>query len=548
MKTNSTFVFFAGLLLSAAIAAPSFAQSIPVGTPAIEEVYRRMQLATGSDSSVSFLVRPLDAGSMSRRVAPFATEIRKAGKSDYVLLPIVINQQLTTKLPYGWNDGALLPARGYQTEVSAGLYVRRGGWSVQVQPDFIYADNRAYEGFPAEYPNFMWSRYYDFYYGITDAPTNLGKGAYQKLALRQTSVKYTWKGLTGGVSNENLWWGPGKRNSLVMSNTAAGFNHITLHTQKPLATPVGTFEGQLIAGRLEDSGLDPPEASRMYNDLSLYTPRNTDWRLLSGMVLAYQPKWVKGLFVGYATTAQSYHNEVKGADYLPFVLPFRRFSGDNASRTTDRYRSFFARWALPESKAEVYLEYGVQNHGFSYQDIPVKPAGSYAYVAGISKLFVVGSRGDQLALNLEFTDMASSGLKKAGESWYVNNYIRQGYTHRGQFLGAGIGPGSNQQAVDLSWNRGLKKIGIGFDRYLHNNELYYYFFTSTKDVRRHWVDLNTSIEARWDFGKLLVTGSWQSVKSLNYQYIFDSANEEVAFAPGKDIKNNKVVLNLAYQF
>jgi hypothetical protein len=45
-----------------------------------------------------------------------------------------------------------------------------------------------------------------------------------------------------GVSNENIWWGPGQRNALMFTNNAAGFMHAYFQTNKPIKTKIGNFE------------------------------------------------------------------------------------------------------------------------------------------------------------------------------------------------------------------------------------------------------------------------------------------------------------------
>ena len=49
------------------------------------------------------------------------------------------------------------------------------------------------------------------------------------------------------------------RNSIMMSNHAQGFRHITFNTIKPLKTLMKNFEWQVITGRLESSGFTPPK-------------------------------------------------------------------------------------------------------------------------------------------------------------------------------------------------------------------------------------------------------------------------------------------------
>ena len=58
-------------------------------------------------------------------------------------------------------------------------------------------------------------------------PERFGNKRHNKTFIR--SIKYRNKLLkfkSFGFSNENLWWGPSIRNSIMMSNHARGFKHI----------------------------------------------------------------------------------------------------------------------------------------------------------------------------------------------------------------------------------------------------------------------------------------------------------------------------------
>ena len=78
------------------------------------------------------------------------------------------------------------------------------------------------------------------------------------------NIKLNYKGLSFGISNENLWWGPSIRNSIMMSNHARGFKHISLNSTRPLKSFIGWFEFQLVSGRLESSGYTPPNPNYIY--------------------------------------------------------------------------------------------------------------------------------------------------------------------------------------------------------------------------------------------------------------------------------------------
>ena len=78
--------------------------------------------------------------------------------------------------------------------------------------------------------------------------------------------------------------GPSIRNSIMMSNHARGFQHITFNTLKPIETKIGYFEWQFVTGKLEDSGFNPPRTDLTYGGIRLYQEKynqlgdRDDWR------------------------------------------------------------------------------------------------------------------------------------------------------------------------------------------------------------------------------------------------------------------------------
>ena len=132
-------------------------------------------------------------------------------------------------------------------------------------------------------------------------PERFGKKRHNRLLLGQSSVRFNWKKISLGISKENLWWGPSKRNSIMMSNHAEGFKHITFNTTKPLKSFIGNFEWQFVTGRLESSKFTPPNTDFEYGGTKLYIPKINqngklnDWRFFQCLIISYSPKWVDGL-------------------------------------------------------------------------------------------------------------------------------------------------------------------------------------------------------------------------------------------------------------
>jgi len=543
------------------------AQSLPVGSVALEDYYRRAQLLGQADSSVSFMIRPiLPKLSFGAKDVFYqdSTEKRynlintpgvyrsKNGKLNVSLLPLNVQTQINSHHPYGWNDGAMIPAKGFQTLLSAGVYLEYGMLSIQFRPEVDLAVNGKFDTFnPATY-GIIVARYYDFYNNI-DLPARFGNNEISKAYWGQSSIRLNYKDVSFGLSTENLWWGPGMRNSLLMSNSAPGFKHLTLNTRKPVKTAIGSFEAQIIAGKLENSGYGVLEPEWDYFGSSLYVPKPDNWRYLSGLAVTWQPKWVPGLFFGLTRSSQLYHNDLsKFGDYLPFFSSSNKLGVDGAlDNKRDNRSSVFMRWLWPEEHAEIYFEYGKNNSTGDTRSQLLDAARNRAYIFGMRKMLPFNkSRNENVIVSIEATQLQETNPTdiRNADSWYVNKYVRQGYTNRGEVLGAGIGPGGNSQTVDVSWVKGLKRLGIQLERYVHNNDFYYYAYETDRDARRHWTDLSVAFNGEWNYKNFIFNAKLMGVNSLNYQwYLFQGPNDDVNIS-GKDAFNLQMQAGLTYRF
>jgi len=544
----------------------SYGQSLPVGSVALEDYYRRAQLAGKLDSTVSFTVRPIipkAAFGIKEMDYPDSTESRynllnadrsgfsKDGKFRWQLLPMGVLLQNNSHHPYGWNDGAMIPAKGLQMLLTAGIYAEYGPLTIQFKPELVMAANRSFDTFDKNHYDVITARYYDFYNNI-DLPARFGADGITKAYWGQSSIRLNYKALSFGLSTENLWWGPGMRNSLLMSNTAPGFKHLTLNTRKPIESPIGSFEGQIIAGRLEASGFGVLVPEREYFNQPLYVSKPKEWRYLSGLVLTWQPKWVPGLFLGLTRSAQQYSNGLKSlGSYLPFFSSKDQAAATEAINKRDQRNSYFMRWLWTEEKAEVYFEFGRNNYSGNLNDLALEPNVSRAYIFGIRKLFPFGSRKDEnLMLSAEVTQMQETEISKVLnlESWYTSKNVRHGYTNRGEVLGAGIGPGANHQSLEVSWVKGLKRLGLQIERLVHNNDFYYYAYVDSQDWRRHWTDLSLGLNGEWNYKNFIFNGKVQGIQSLNYQWYLPDVPNQPYMTPGKDVFNLQIQMGVTYRF
>ncbi len=546
------------------------AQTLPVGLlENVEDFYRRQQLLGNDSLNTSYMIRPLHmpaANSLSLRQTSDAslmdlTNFRKqlyvsnTGSIAFYLLPAVVQQQVNTHHPYGINDGSMVQARGYQAQVSAGVFAKIGPLSIQLRPEYVFADNTDFAKLSDANGTVFKNIVSRTYYNRIDLPDRFGDGNYSKLSWGQSSISLDAGPVAVSLSNENLWWGPGVRNSLLMSNNASGFKHLSLNTTKPIKTYIGSFEGQIIAGRLEQSGVAAPSGTG-------FITKPNDWRYLSGIILTYQPKWVPGFYLGLDRTfIVSRRDMGRGfADYFPIFksLPKDAFNNPDKTNTEDtanqdQYISFFARYVLPESKAEIYLQYGRNDHAYDFRDAAVEPEHTRAYVAGFRKLVPLTKIDEYIQVGVEFTQLQLSTTRetRAGQAWYTHYQVLDGYTNNGQVLGAGIGPGSNMQSLDVSWVKGLKKIGILFERVVNNNDLLYSYAyasgESSQYINRHWVDFAVGGKFAWNFNKLVLNSQLTYIRSLNYQYQWEKGPDYWEWLK-KDANNLQFKVGILYNF
>lgn len=480
----------------------SFAQSIPLGTADMDEALRRLQLQGKFDEHYSFASRSFRiAGRVTSdsiyRLIDSASPIHSCsyaiGKYGvFKILPFNFISQFNSHHPYGWNDGAMIGAKGYQTLIRAGFYAAIGPLEVQVTPEIVYAANSRYEN--------------NSDYG------NVTKGSYQKLLPGQSSISLSSGAFSVGLSTENLWWGPGRRSSLLMSNNAPGSLHAFFRSKRPAITPLGSFEWQLIGSKLT---VDNNLAYENFNLKQSLTPEKN--RYQSAFVISWQPKWVPSVFLGMTRSLQRYKADLQlsGASffnkYIPVISkPFQKKNAvDDDTLRTDQLATFFLRWVFPASHAEFYIEYGLNDYGIHVRDYVMAPTHSGAYTMGAKKIFPL-KHGEYLDMSFELTQMSQTPdymVREAG-NWYIHGAIQEGYTHENQIIGAGAGLGCNVQSITGTWVRGWKQLGVLLERV-------------ERDPQYHslrWIDLSIGLMPQLKYRNIIFSGIFQFINSSQYAW------------------------------
>lgn len=519
MKMKGLLILF--LLSTCLIVCVDAQTHLPVSNSPLEDLFRRKQLTSDSSqgnlTTISFMVRPINLHASQKSTKKFMLE----------LLPFQHLQQFNSKTPLHYADGSMYPAKGWQGFYSGGIKMNYRNFQLTLKPEYAWAFNQSFPTFPSDHYNIIWNYYY-LWLNRIDAPEKFKQEPIRNLNLGQSRLQYSYKGIAAGISSENLWWGPGRFNSLVMTNNAPGFLHYSFHSEKPLQTRIGSFEWQLVlGGKLKNSGTLPQERNRSFNGNFIYVAKDSvHQREFSGGIVTWQPKWLSGLFIG-----------TDGASII-----YKGKRGESA-----KMGSLFARYLLPEEKAEMYFQYGRSDKFATIINV-LQDTIPRGYLAGVRKLFPFNSTNKKkpsfLELGIEITQLQVPNLSliRQAKSWYTDANIRHGFTHEGQVLGASIGPGSNSQRLAISWLKGESKVGVEFERLLHNADFYYnYNYNSgSNDFNRQWVDLSASLVWNFPVKQWMFFGQFSFIRSINYNwksYIPQPVTPSIYFSDGYDLIN-----------
>lgn len=361
--------------------------------------------------------------------------------------------------PAGQNDGALWQGRGLNTVLSAGAYVSYGRFRASIRPNFIYSANN----------NFTLSRWpapegiseYGYEFSVIDYPQRFGNASITKIDPGQSWVRADYRDFSAGISTSTTSLGPAVYNPIILSNNAPGFFHFFIETNKPVQTRIGNFEGNIFWGKLNESKYFDHDDSN-------------DRQLINGLTISYSPKYIRGLHVGLSRifVKPQLNGNTSFGDLFLALRPMQSEPSDEIDKL--QMVSLFSRWKVPDYGFEFYAEWARNTAANNFRDLLLHPEYSRAYTLGFLKRFLLAEQ-HWLTLHFELTQIERprSVEYRYSEPFYRSHAVIQGYTHQGQILGAGIGPGSNSQKVHVNyyWKHGL--FGISFNRIVHDNTRLY---------------------------------------------------------------------------
>ena len=479
------------------VPAPAAPEWVPIGSAA-EDRLRTAQLL-GQEPSRGYLVR-----SVSSYAGPRAEGVQ--------FLRPHLRAVYNSYLPVSANEGLAWSGRGVGFHGLVGARARFGRVTVIAAPEVAYTQNRDFQRIPADAGDGRNPFAHPFHGPASslDAPLRFGDDPVVRVSLGQSSVTAQAGAFAAGAATESLWWGPGMRNALLMSNNAPGFPHLFVRTSpEGLRTRFGTLEGRWVAGGLSQSS---------------YFDDEDEGRTIAALALAFTPRGEPGLTLGATRAvyraARPWSAPLRFLDVLIPVRhpePPRPPAVESAAGSTDQLFALFGRWVFPESGFEMYTEWARQEGFGSVRELLASPDATQGYTVGMQWVSP-GERASRLRLQAELTTLEQNDAvrNRPQSSFYTSTNVPQGYTHRGRVIGAAIGPGSSHQWAAADYLRRDWRAGVFAARTRWDEDALERI--STRNPRGHDVQGVVGLRGARRVAGWEVTGEYSFGRRLNWLF------------------------------
>lgn len=523
-----------------------------------EDLWRLMQLRGASTDGA--LLR-----TTSSMMAPLSPQVWGPSWLPFRWAAVLPSVEYTrnSAVPFSMGDGSLWAGRGANVAVRGGIRLETSRFQLVLVPQLNHEANLSLpfydnlnSGLPYTLPPYrsVYSTLWNIFPNGADIPFRFGNRSRTYGDAGQSSASFRAGPVTVGASTENEWWGPGIQNALILSDNAAGVPRIFVRSNRPLVTSIGSLEFSTFLGWLRESEFYRTRIAA--SDAAAFERLGTPTRLLAAGAVAWRPRWEPSITLGLARSVfeeRIYRGPVarRWFDLFRDVgQPNDRPVADSTAQLgRDQLFSLFGRWVFPNDGFELYAEWIRATLPVSLRDFLTDPSHSRGYTVGLQWLAPPNRRGGALRVQGEFTNLeqdASFRYRPIG-SIYTSRVVPQGYTQRGQSIGAAIGPGSSSQwlATDYvapGWSFGLFGERIRWNEDAHALTPY----PSFKGWCESDVSLIGGLRARW-LGKL---GAFSASITTSRRYnvffqMFAACPYQPAQDPGRvvDLRNSTLTLN-----
>ena len=279
-------------------------------------------------------------------------------------------------------------------------------------------------------------------FNVLNDNRNFTREPYVKYGLRESLLFIRYREVGFGISNTNMWWGPGIHTSLTMTNNTSGFPHLMIGTinekrfkniginiryiftqlEKMSGNPYYTalvFSGKIYSKPIISFGL-----SRNY--ISGGLPTDRPFTMWDAAKLPFE-----SLFID--TKLQKYPSEWEAHDRW------------------DQTMAGFIILEFPKSGLQIFIEIGTDDHRLNWSDLRSQPEHTSANIIGLRKYGLLNNR--YLLSGFEYANIKRSFTYKfrGGGHWWWSSYYDYS-TYDGRRWAAHSGSDSDDFYIYFGYN------------------------------------------------------------------------------------------------
>lgn len=465
-----------------------------------------------------------------------AVQALHSRRDTLVLLAPELLTSFNSAHAWGFNQGLLHAGRGSNALLSAGFAFRTSRLTAVLVPQLAYEANARFQTIP--FPQYApptrgeWANpFYDRPTSL-DYPQRFGNAARRSSVVQGRIAFDIAKGARFGIANESRWWGPALEQPLLLGANAPPIRQVFVESDGPVTTRAGRFEYQLVLGELRESAHFDFDATNNIRSLSAFAltwhpgGATSSWPTM-GMargVISRRPPGIYGALDAFRNVGR----------------PWSRLS--DTSKARDQITTLFLRWHVPESGFDIYSEWARFEQPANLRDFLQQPGHAQGYTLGGQ--WARPWRAGLLHVRAEFSylEPSTSIRVRPVSTTYTSASVPQGWTHEGQMLGPGIGPGSSVQSSALDYVGSKWRLGGSLGRWRRDAN---YRLIFPEPFKREDMQLWASLRAGRDVGSWAALLEFTNGVRLNHLYQAyllpgTSGND----TEGVDLLNRTVTLTL----
>ncbi len=434
------------------------------------------------------------------------------------ILDPTLKKSYNTAYPRGFNDGPVWKGRGLTSEIHGGIMGKKGKFSFAFHPVVFYSQNSGFDLAPNLDGQ---NNIYNYQYtspigtGTIDWVQRYGSSPFAYFATGQSEIRFTIWNFSTSISSSNFSLGPSVFNPIILSHQAQGIPRITLEIS-PVdlvikSKSILTIEGALSYGYLKESKYFNSNKADNFRYFNFYSIGLVPKILSNNLKFGFQ---------------KSLYNRGEYFDWIDLTAPFKipdsdEFNADTLNNDSfDQLASFNMEWHFPSIGFRAYAEFAKNDFTGNGRWTLQEPEHTRAYTLGFEKSFNF-KNGVMIYSVYEHSNLSRNHtyLWRAAPSYYPHGINTQGYTNEGQIIGAGIGPGSNSDQVNILLEYKDKKFGLLAQRIENNKD---YFVTNVHTLNQHDVEYSQGIYYSQEMKRLRLQFELTRSKNMNRYWIMNN--------------------------